>query len=151
MRPGVLLLLAAWPAHAQEDMPSVDAALLDACRTEACIGQAARQCVDAAGAMAQGVCAGAETAYWRARAEGALNVLRAQAPQVAARAARLGWPDPVPTLDAIETGFAAYRDAACAWRMAQWDGIHAGFEQADCDLRLTARHALWLEERTRSD
>ena len=153
MRLWVWMLLAAWPAQAQDDAPAVNAMVLDQCSAsdlaEGCIGMGARLCVSEYGAMAQGLCAGAETAYWRARAEAALATLRPRAPEIMARAARLGWPEPQPSLEAVEAGFAAYRDAACGWRMAQWDGVHAGFEGADCDLQLTARHALWLERQAR--
>jgi len=112
---------------------------------ETCIGLWAGVCETAEGPGSQGLCRGAETAYWQRRAEAAAARLQAGEGPVQARARRLGWPEPIPSLEAVAQGFDAYRRAACDWRAAAWDGIHAGYEQQDCLMRLTARHALLLE------
>lgn len=143
-----LLLLLASPLRAEE-APLASPAPLLACLAAAgggaCVGTMAGGCEAEAGPGSEGLCRGAETAFWQARAEAALSLLRDGEGQVQARARRLGWPEPVPTLDALSQGFEAYRRAACDWRAAAWDGIHAGHEQQDCLMRLTAGHALLLE------
>lgn len=143
-----LLGLIVATAAAAQDSPPFGAQALEACVAErgaACIGQGATDCIAAAGSTSAGVCLGAEAAFWRgrvARAEGALRDLE---PQVRARAQRLGLA--VPSVDAVAQRFADYRDAACGWRVAQWDGMHPGPEEMACILHLTAQHALWLEDR----
>ena len=146
-----LVLLAA-PALAQ-DLPeewAVNPLVIEQCLatgfTEACIGFMAGLCEAAQGPGSEGLCRGAETAYWQRRVDAATAQLQGGEGEVQSRARRLGWPEPIPTLDAIAQGFEAYRAAACDWRAAAWDGIHAGYEQQDCLMRLTAGHALLLEE-----
>lgn len=153
MRALAALVLLARTVLAQDDLPfdpMVIAQCLATGFAQTCIGMAADVCITDAGPMSDGLCKGRETAWWRARAEAAMTALRVIEPEVSARAARLGWPDPPPSMDAVAAGFAAYRDAACGWRGAQWDGIHAAFEGADCEMRLTAQHALWLEQQART-
>lgn len=147
MRLIVVLLALTDPAAAQDGW-RLDPVVMDQCTAtglaEGCIGMAARACVLAEGAMARGLCLGAETAYWQDRATSAQTALAAREAEVQALSQRRGV-DPVPSLAAIETGFATYLDAACAWREGQWDGIHAGWEWAECRLHLTAHHARMLE------
>lgn len=141
------LALLALPVAAQE-IPVPDVVLtqcLDAGLPELCIGMLARLCENAEGPGSGGVCRGAENAVWLGRIGTAEAALREREPEAQARAERLGWPDPVPSVEAIAGAFAAYRDAACSWRAAAWEGIHAGVEEMDCLMRLNARQALLLE------
>lgn len=141
----VSLALAA-PARA-ESLAPLDPMVMDQCLAtglaEGCTGLGARLCETAEGAMARGLCLGAETAWWQARADAARAVLAGREGDVQALSARRGVP--APSLAAIESGFAAYLDAACAWAEGQWDGVHAGWEWAECRLRLTAGHARTLQ------
>lgn len=148
MRAFAALFLLSAPVGAQGDW-LLDPMVIEQCLAtglvEGCIGMVAQRCEQAEGAMACGLCLGAETAFWQGRADAALARLALREADVQALSSRRGV-DPVPALAAIEASFAAYRDAACAWREGQWDGIHHGWEWADCRLRLTARHALMLHE-----
>lgn len=141
------LVLMASPVAAQDI--AVSGAALGQCLAtrppEACVGLVARLCEAQTGPGSEGICRGAENAVWLERIAVAETALRRREPEVRARATRLGWPDPVPSVDAIAEGFAAYRDAACSWRAAAWEGIHAGVEEMDCLMRLNARQALLLE------
>jgi Protein of unknown function (DUF1311). len=147
IRSVALLALLAPPALAQDltVVPEVIEQRLATGLSEGCIGLAAQLCVTEAGPGSEGLCRGAETAYWQRRMEAAETALRAREPEVQARARRYQWPDPVPSVEAMAARFAAYREATCDWRAASWDGIHAGYEAQDCLMRLTARQALVLE------
>lgn len=145
------LALLAVPVRAQ-DLPedwAVNPLVIEQCLasgfTDPCIGFMAGLCETAQGPGSEGLCRGAEAAYWQTRADAATARLQAAEGTVQSRARRLGWPDPMPSVTAIAEGFAVYRAAACDWRAAAWDGIHAGYEQQECLMRLTARHALMLE------
>lgn len=146
MRIVLALALLSAPVPAQ-DSPRLDPMVMDQCLAaglaEGCIGLGARLCETDEGAMARGLCLGAETAWWQARADTARAALAGREGDVQALSARRGVP--APSLAAIEAGFAAYRDAACAWAEGQWDGIHAGWEWAACRLHLTAGHARTLQ------
>lgn len=141
-----LILLAA-PVQAQEDW-HFDPMVMDQCLAtglgEGCVGLAARHCESAQGAMARGLCLGAETVYWQARIDAAAAILATREAAVLALAQRRGGA-PAPSLAALEAGFAAYLQAACAWAEGQWDGIHAGWHWAECRLHLTAGHARALQ------
>lgn len=143
------IALIASPVVAQDI--AVSGAALGQCLTtrppEQCVGLVARLCEAETGAGSEGICRGAENAVWLRRIAVAETALRHREPDVQARAERLGWPDPLPSVDRIAEGFAAYREAACSWRAAAWDGIHAGVEEYDCRMRLNAAQALWLEAR----
>ena len=146
MRALALLLVLAAPAGAQADWRLDPALILDclaAGGAESCIGLAARDCLAVEGEMARGLCLGEELLWWQERAGVALTLLAAVEPAVQDRARTRGVA--LPALAVIEADFARYRDAACAWREAQWDGLHHGFEWAECQVQLTARHALWLD------
>jgi len=149
----LLALLAALPVAADEIPfdPAPVIACLTAGGTEACIGLGAGACIERDGPMSEGLCLAAENLWWMERAAHATLTLRQREAEVIARARQRGWPEPVPTLDAIATHFDAYRDAACGWRAAAWDGIHGGVEEMDCILGLNARHALWMIERARAE
>lgn len=131
----------------------MDTARLEACLRDTpsvqCVGMAAEACLAQTGPGNLGVCLGAEHAWWVARRQSAEAILSAMEPGIALRAERTGVP--VPSLDAISLGFEAYRDAACGWRVAQWEGMHTGPEEMDCVLQLTAQHVLWLETRVTGD
>lgn len=146
MRITVPLLLFVSSAAAQAEL-AFDASVIDQCLAsglaETCIGVAAAACEREDGAMARGLCLGHETAYWQARADDARAVLAAGEPAILARATHRG--TPVADLARIDAAFLAYRAVTCDWRQAQWDGVHSGFEWADCRMRLTAQHALRLE------
>lgn len=146
MRALALMLWLAGPVAA-EDIALHDSMVLDQCLAtglaDGCIGLLARQCEGDQGAMARGLCLGAETALWRQRAEDALAVLATREAEVTALATRRGVA--LPSLAAIQTSFAAYAEATCAFAEAQWDGVHAGWEWAECQLRLTADHARGLQ------
>lgn len=131
--------------------PAALASCVDAGRGEACIGLGAGACIERAGATSDGLCMAAENVWWMERAARAVMVLEAREPVMLERARRLGWPAPVPTMAQIADRFDAYRQVACSWRAAAWDGIHAAVEEMDCVMRLNARHALWLDERVRED
>jgi hypothetical protein len=131
--------------------PAPLASCVDAGRGEACIGLGAGACIERDGPMSAGLCMAAENLWWLERGARAVMILEAREPEIQARARRLGWPDPVPGMASIAESFDAYRAAACGWRAAAWDGIHAAVEEMDCLMRLNARHALWLDERVRED
>ncbi|MCB1405912.1 MAG: DUF1311 domain-containing protein [Rhodobacteraceae bacterium] len=109
----------------------------------ACIGEGARACMDQMGLGSDGICLGAENAWWLERIATATTAMRNREPEAMARAARRGMP--VATLDQVTQAFDTYRDAACGWRVAHWEGMHTGPVEMACVLRLTAQHALWLE------
>ena len=146
MRIVLALALMSAPVPAQ-DSPRFDAMVMEQCLAaglaEGCIGLGARLCETAEGAMARGLCLGAETAWWQARAEAARAALAGREGDVQALAARRGVA--APSLTAVEAGFAAYLQAACAWAEGQWDGVHSGWEWAECRLHLTAGHARTLQ------
>lgn len=143
-----LLAGPAVPQPGQADLAVVEDCLV-AGRGAACIGLGAAACLAREGAMSAGVCLGAENAWWLGRIGAALQHLRAGEAVVIDRMQRLDWPEPRPSLERLTAGFDAYRDAACDWRAAAWEGIHAGFEEIECRLRLNARHALWLDAQAR--
>ena len=146
MRSLLILAVLATPLWAQDDLP-FDGMVIDQCLAtglrDGCIGMAARACEADAGAMARGLCLGNERAYWQARAEAARAALHTREAEVQARATLRG--TPIDGLDALDGAFQAYRQSACDWRQAQWDGVHSGFEWAECQMSLTAQHALLLE------
>lgn len=148
IRWAIVLLGAIGPAFAGDMRVSL-ADLLDACLVAGgdahCIGVGAAACMQDAGPGASGICLGEENAYWTARIAVAEDTLRLRQDEVQGRAAQRGMP--APSLAGIERSFAAYRDAACAWREAQWEGMHSGPEEMDCVMRMTAQHALWLDAR----
>ncbi|GAB4266453.1 MAG: hypothetical protein Kow0013_15570 [Pararhodobacter sp.] len=149
-----LVLAAGAPVAGADEIP-FDAGLMadcvDAGRNEACIGLAARDCIERDGPMSAGICMGAENLWWMERAARTVEALRPREAEMRDRARQRGWPETLPTLDEIGGLMDAYRNAACGWHMAAWDGLHAGFEEMDCLLTFNARHALWLEERLRTD
>lgn len=146
MRSALILALVATPLWAQDELP-FDPVVIDQCLAtgllDTCIGMAARTCEAQAGPMARGLCLGNERAFWQARADAARTTLQTTDAEVQARATRRG--TPIDTLEVLEATFQAYLTSACDWRQAQWDGVHSGFEWAECRMRLTAHHALLLE------
>lgn len=147
-----LLMLLAGQAVAQETLP-FPAAMLDACTATQggafCIGLGAQACVAASGSGSEGVCRGAENAYWSARIAAAEQALQGRTIAVSERATALGLPET--SLQEIARGFEAYRTAACHWQTAQWEGMHTGPEEIACLMGLNAHHALWLEARVHSE
>lgn len=158
MKIAALILVAAGPAFAQADI-GFPAGMVDGCSATnggaLCVGLGTTACLSEAGPQSVGLCLGAENAYWLARIAAAEGQLRAAEAEVVAQAARLGMP--APSMDEIAAGFAAYRTAACLWRAAQEEGaqeegmqeegMHMGPEEIDCQMRLNAQHAFWLEAR----
>lgn len=151
IRPIALLLLAG-PALAQE--PVYDPALLPACLDRAgadqvarrdCIGVGAQACMTAeVGATTVGMvsCLQAETAQWDQRLNEAYAAVKAddeQADQEAEGSA-------APALLAAQRAWLVWRDAACDYEAARWQGGSIGGPVAsDCFMQLTAQQALRME------
>ena len=133
--------------------PCFEPAVLEDCLAadgrHGCIGDAARACwSDDPVTMTVGLCFGAEHAVWEARMAAASDALkkldiawdigqREHDFDSRAYEARIGAQD----------AFEAYRDLRCAYVTEVWGpGSGAGPAWAECMMRVTAEHVLWLED-----
>lgn len=152
MRRALVVLLLASPALAQE--PVYDPALVPACleraggdqvARRACIGVGAGACMTAeVGATTVGMvsCLQAETAQWDERLNAAYAALKADEEQTDQETDGAA----APALVKAQRAWLAWRDAACDYEAARWQGGSIGGPVAsDCFMQLTAQQALRLE------
>lgn len=147
-----LAALALSPAGADDlpfDAGQMAACLAEAADARACIGRGAALCIaeaGGAGSMSAGPCFGAENAWWEARIAAARARLTETDAAAEAEARRLGWPDPLPSLDAVAAAFEAHRNVACDYSGLLWGGgSGAGPAWMECRMQMAAEHALRLE------
>lgn len=146
------VLLLAGPALAQE--PVYDPALVPACldraggdqiARRACIGVGAGACMTAeVGATTVGMvfCLQAETAQWDQRLNAAYAAVKADEE----RSDHETDSSAAPALVEAQRAWLVWRDAACAYEAARWQGGTIGGPVAsDCFMQLTAQQALRLE------
>lgn len=143
-----------------KDMPDYNPETLDSCldsktgREEraSCIGAASDECMsDAKGQTTVGMvqCLSLETESWDSKLNQTYKTLMAE--QVAAdKSLRdLGSAQPAEReakLRSMQKAWITYRDSACAFDAAQWDGgSGSGPSAATCMLELTGQQALYLE------
>ena len=141
------------PAHAQE--MRFDPAPTEACLAAqagdpaSCIGHAADACMlenpQGETTIGMGFCLSQEWRWWDARLEGVYGALMDLHRQTDAGGTA---PSLTDSLTAMQRAWIAYRDAACAYERAQWDGgTGGGPATAACLMRLTGVQALELEGR----
>lgn len=164
MRPFLLFaaLSFATPGFAdQPDQPDYNPDLLEECLSAkagvvdrtACIGVAADACMsDDKGQTTVGMvqCLQLERGQWDGMLNDTYGQLMTEQKARDADLVALGSAVPaarVAKLETMEKHWIAYRDAACAFDAAQWDGgSGAGPSAETCMLDLTGRQALFLEE-----
>lgn len=141
MRAVVLLALCAAPAAAQE-APAFDPAPMVACLEAEggrdCAGRAARACMEGEGGqttLGMNQCLAAERDLWDARLNDAYRLGMDRVTPVRAEALR-----------EMQRRWIAFRDAACNYEAARYDGGSlAGTVRLQCQMELTADQALRLD------
>lgn len=157
------LIMMAGPLAAQEnDGPRLDPEILDVCLStaqgnlerEACIGLAANRCQsEKGGATTWGIseCLQQEADLWDARLNAAYSELMAHAQRMdtsnkAADGDASAPDDLSESLKNMQLEWIEYRDAACSYAYGRWgNGSMRSIGGGSCQLRLTARQALWLQ------
>ena len=119
---------------------------------EACAGAAAEMCMTTmpGGTSTVGMsnCLHYEAQYWEQRLETAYQAVLAGARVWDAQRDDMGAhvPSRVAPLEEMHVAFAALRQARCAYERALWGGGSGGGPAwVSCELKMTARQALYLE------
>ncbi len=145
--------MAALAGTAGADEPSFDPAPTAECLAAgegaACIGRAARACWgDDPVTMTVGLCFGEEHAWWEARMAAARAALKER--DIAWDLGQREHDFPSEAFEqgkAAQAAFLAYREERCAYVAAIWGpGSGSGPAWAECMMRATAEHVLWLED-----
>lgn len=111
-----------------------------------CIGSVALACMAETGPGSEGPCFGEETALWEERLAQAVARLEAAGARAEEFAERVGWPEPRPSMEAVQEAFHGYREATCNMEAAFWgNGSGAGEVWQACLMRITAAQAFRLE------
>ncbi|WP_265499443.1 lysozyme inhibitor LprI family protein [Paracoccus beibuensis] len=139
MRPLLVLALSAAPAFAQggfDPAPVSDCLAAEGGRD--CIGLAARACMEGEGSqttLGMNQCYADERDLWDGRLNDAFGSAMQTLPPVRAEALR-----------EMQRAWIGYRDAACAYDAARYDGGSlAGTVRLQCQMQLTAEQALRLQ------
>ena len=143
------------PVLAQDVPFSIEAteSCLEAGRGEACIGEAAGQCMDTPDGyttVGMGACLGRELDWWDARLNAAYGRLMEIEKAADAEMKEIGAtaPEMATALRAMQRAWIPYRDALCDYERSQWGGgTGQGPATAACLMTETGRQALWLERR----
>ncbi|MDO5706627.1 MAG: lysozyme inhibitor LprI family protein [Paracoccus sp. (in: a-proteobacteria)] len=149
-------LMLALPVAAQ-DAPArdYDGGILTACLAEhtgddrlSCIGKASDPCMDSSTVGMVG-CLAQETDQWDGLLNAAYQVLTADAENADKELEGTGLTVPLsaPALQQMQRAWIAFRDAACDYEAATWQGgTGAGPAAQHCLMDLTARQALRLKD-----
>ena len=118
----------------------------------ACIGQAAEQCMETTpggySTMGMGGCLWREAEYWDARLNAAYKALMADAIAMDEEMKSYGSsaPKQAPALREMQRAWIPFRDRKCDYVRSQWGGgTGGGPAGASCHLYTTAEQALFLE------
>lgn len=146
------LLTMAMPALAQDRLhydPEIATACLNIHEGEAqiaCIGIASARCMDSSTA-GMSECLAQETDQWDGMLNKSYQILltAAEAADAEMKQLEISAPPSAPLLREMQRSWVAYRDAACAYAAAQFQGgTAAGPAAQACAMRLTGMQALRL-------
>lgn len=157
-----ILIVSAAPAIAQDNLPDVDASLLDSCiaehaeNPETCISVAADACMEGEGGsstIGMGQCMGQEQELWDERLNDAYGALMEQAKETDdGYAGEASSPNRAGLLKNMQQDWIAFRDSSCAFAQSEFHGgSMASTVGSQCLLDLTAKQALTLEGHLHAD
>jgi len=138
---------AARPPHVADELTEeigpagrlAGAAMLSASDLTSCIGVVANKCVQDSGGTGDDSseigCSLREAAVWQQRLDSAYKTVRAGMEHDAAA-----------HLEKVEHAWTMWRDLACRQPYVTYQGSMAGPMEAWCEMNLTARQAVWMEE-----
>jgi len=118
-----------------------------------CVGLSAAACINTPdGYTTVGMvdCLGREVDYWDGRLNAAYGSLIETEKQIDAELDEIGSAAPklAPALREMQRTWIGFRDATCTYEVTQWGGGTGGGPAfQDCQMRLTARQAMSLEDR----
>ena len=150
---GLNLVFVPGAAHACEDAPCFSSDLITQCQADGgkhqCIGLGAQDCYkDDFATSTIGLCLGAELQFWQTKLEDVSAKLKEldlewdknqRQHDFSSRAYE--------TRLETQTAWESYRDLRCAYVTEVWGpGSGSGPAWAECMMRATAEHVLWLQD-----